>query len=465
LWLHYRSYSDHGKSGPCRRPGLGIKKPHFELGEFTPARQLSPSRLVSPIHYLTGRFLRRERFPHRHQIYSESGKMKNFKGVAFLVMVFAHRVVTDIRLANIPPGTPGLNDTCIGVLNQDINCNESLTWATEINYYYDSDTINSLCTPTCRAALGVYLDEVKSACETSRYTDDKNGLSYHAGYDAELAWERFNVLCATNAAGENCNLVIGKLAGINPENQQRTGSSDPSVMCNECALSVIKTQVEAPLASNADLASGLSMIASSCKTTVNVTPPPSASPAWVSVMDTPVTASTGAQAASPSCAGTKYTIKAGDTCQSVAEQQSIDTVQLLAANNLVANCFNFPTAAGSTLCIPTAAVCKPYVVKADDTCTTIANSAKATWAQIVSWNPELGRSCQNVARYVGFVVCASNPGGSWVDPNPQPTATTGSGITATSDIDTVFTLPMTPIPMNNGFTTVGAIPIWADEEL
>ncbi|KAK1639956.1 hypothetical protein BDP81DRAFT_479706 [Colletotrichum phormii] len=339
-------------------------------------------------------------------------KMKHFKGVASLVMVFAHRVVADIRLANIPSGTPGLNDTCIGVLNQDINCNESLTWATEINYYYDSDTISSLCTPTGRAALGVYLDEVKSACETSRYTDDENGLSYHAGYDAELAWERFNVLCATNAAGENCNL-------------QRTGSSDPSVMCNECALSVMKTQVEAPLASNADLASGLSMIASSCRTTVDVTPPPSASPAW----------------------------------------QGIDTVQLLAANNLVANCFNFPTAAGSTFCIPTAAVCKPYVVKADDTCTTIANLAKATWAQIVSWNPELGRSCQNVERYVGFVVCASNPGGSWVDPNAQPTATTGSGITATSDIDTVFTLPITAIPMNNGFTTVGVVPIWADDEL
>lgn len=84
-------------------------------------------------------------------------------------------------------------------------------------------------------------------------------------------------------AGENCNLVIGKLAGINPENQQATSPADPNLMCDECALSVMKTQLEMPLASDMqeDLGSMVSNIASSCKTTISISPAPTASPPWV----------------------------------------------------------------------------------------------------------------------------------------------------------------------------------------
>ncbi|KAF6829667.1 FluG domain-containing protein [Colletotrichum musicola] len=221
-----------------------------------------------------------------------------------------------------------------------------------------------------------------------------DGLSYHAGYDAQLVWERFNVLCTTNPAGENCNLLRGKKAGINPENQQPTAAADPSLMCND-------------------------RIASSCKTTVAVTPPPAASPPWV----TPGTAAPIATStATPTCAGKTYVLQEGDTCHSVAEKQRINTVQLLMANNLIAGCSNFPTAAGTALCVPSELTCDPYVVKRGDTCTTIANVAKATWAQIVSWNADLGRSCQNVGRYAGNVVCISNPGSTRAGP--------GSGITA-----------------------------------
>ncbi|KAJ0359323.1 hypothetical protein COL154_008352 [Colletotrichum chrysophilum] len=107
---------------------------------------------------------------------------------------------------------------------------------------------------------------------------------------------------ATNevaVAGENCNLLLGNLAGVDPETQQRTAAGDPSLMCNDCALSVVKTQVEMPLASNADISSALSSIASSCKTTVAVTPPPAASPPWVKVGTAPIATSTATSA----CAG------------------------------------------------------------------------------------------------------------------------------------------------------------------
>ncbi|KAK1971058.1 LysM domain-containing protein [Colletotrichum sublineola] len=324
--------------------------------------------------------------------------------VVWAVIDISNQVLADVRFPNVPQGTKGFNKTCIGVLNQALNCDASLMWATDIGHFYDEATIGRLCTTGCRASLDNYLKQVKAGCETSRY-EGPDGYSYHAGYSAELVWERFNILCTSNAAGENCNLLLGKLAGIDPENQRMTASSDPSLMCNDCALSVLKTQMEMPLASNADLASGLSSVASSCKTTVAVTPAPVPSPAWITQGTAPAPTSTPGTA----CSGTTYIIQEGDTCQSVAMQQRINTAQLMMANNLLSRCSDFPTAAGTSLCIP-ALNCDPYIIKAGDTCTTIANIAKATWAQIVSWNAELGNSCQMIRSYVGSVVCLSNPG-------------------------------------------------------
>ncbi|KAJ0338256.1 hypothetical protein COL922a_005803 [Colletotrichum nupharicola] len=378
---------------------------------------------------------------------------------AVRAVVGFRQVLADVRIPAIPQGTEGLTDICIRVLNQALNCDASLNWATETNNFYSKKTIDLLCTSDCRASLDGYMEQVKSACETSRYAG-RDGFSYHAGYTAQLVWERFNILCTSNPAGENCNLLLGNLAGVDPETQQRTAAGDPSLMCNDCALSVVKTQVEMPLASNADISSALSSIASSCKTTVAVTPPPAASPPWVKVGTAPIATST----ATPACTGKTYILQDGDTCQSVAEKQRINTAQLLMANNLLAGCYNFPTAVGTALCIPSALTCDPYIVKSGDTCTTIANVAKATWAQIVSWNTNLGRSCQNVRRYAGKVVCISNPGSTRAGSGSGITASKTS--TATSAIDTVFTLSMRPIPMDNVHTNVIITDMWAgnDEE-
>ncbi|EFQ33586.1 LysM domain-containing protein [Colletotrichum graminicola] len=338
------------------------------------------------------------------------------------------QVVADVHFLNVARDTKVFTDTCIGVLNRALNCDASLMWATDIGHFYDETTISRLGTSDCRASLNGYLKQVKAGCDTSRY-DSPDGYSYHAGYSAELVWERFNVLCTSNAAGENCNLLLGKLAGVNPENQRRTASGDPRLMYNDCALSVLKTQMEMPLASNADLSSGLSRIASSCKTTVAVTPAPVPSPAWITWGTAPAPTPTSVRA----CTGKTHVIEQGDTCQSVAKQQRIKTAQLMMANNLLSRCHDFPTAAGSSLCIA-ALTCDPYIVKTGDTCTTIVNVAKATWAQIVSWNAELGSSCQNIGTYVSSVVCLSNPG-STSGTDPAVTASAARPITTTTPVE------------------------------
>lgn len=63
---------------------------------------------------------------------------------------------------------------------------------------HDQDTLSAVCTASCKTALDTYLNEVKSACQTSRY-DGADGLSYHAGYGTELVWESFNILCTVNS--------------------------------------------------------------------------------------------------------------------------------------------------------------------------------------------------------------------------------------------------------------------------
>lgn len=124
-----------------------------------------------------------------------------------------------------------------------------------------------------------------------------------------------------------------------------------------------------------------------------------------------------------------YTLKAGDNCRSVSLGQGIATTSLLLANNLQAYCANFPK--NGTICIPKAKKCKPYQLKValTDTCKTVAKEQGVSWVQIVSWNPEVGEYCENINRLAkgSQVICASTPGGAWINPSPQaPEPTTTS---------------------------------------
>ncbi|KAG7291439.1 hypothetical protein NEMBOFW57_001458 [Staphylotrichum longicolle] len=345
-------------------------------------------------------------------------------------MLSHHHVIAEVRFGTLAQGAAGLSDECIGMLNQAVNCDTSLLWASDTNTFYTDTTLTALCTETCDDSLSSYVGRIHSACGASRYNGG-NGLSYLAAYKAELALEQFRMICLTNDAGQRCNSVLGRLAGIDPSNQLSTATAASDLMCNACAISVIKTQLEMPLVSNADVASGFARLTASCKTSVKITPPGTATQWIVSATTTAGTgntATTASAAASSTvaagCQGKTYTIQAGDTCTSVSLSQRISTVQLLMANNLRADCSSFPTS--GTVCIPSAALCDAYRVSNESpsqSCKDLATAANATVLQIVAWNPELGAGCVNLARQTeGYTVCLSPPGGSWVDPHPSSTA-------------------------------------------
>ncbi len=143
------------------------------------------------------------------------------------------------------------------------------------------------------------------------------------------------------------------------------------------------------------------------------------------------------------CAGTVYAIQPGDTCQSISLDKGIGTEHLLHANSLRAYCHQFPTT--GNLCIPDDRLCTPYQlhVIGNDTCVSIAEEHGITWAQVISWNPEVGTYCDNLDQLAphGHVLCVSHPGGDYVNPSPDPTTEPPPWASVTSTAsETYFTL-------------------------
>lgn len=113
-------------------------------------------------------------------------------------------------------------------------------------------------------------------------------------------------------------------------------------------------------------------------------------------------ATSAAQSATSTC-NTKYTIKSGDTCNSVSIAQNVSTFSLLYQNGLQGYCTNFPSN-GSLCLLPP---CNIYTVKANDTCYGLMESLNNGFSisQLVSWNLNINRDCSNLDQIVGYQIC------------------------------------------------------------
>ncbi|KAH8759351.1 hypothetical protein F5883DRAFT_377380, partial [Diaporthe sp. PMI_573] len=97
-----------------------------------------------------------------------------------------------------------------------------------------------------------------------------------------------------------------------------------------------------------------------------------------------------------------YTVQAGDVnCHSIA---------MLYFNNLQAGCADFPTAAGTQLCMPH--TCETYTVQQNDKCAGLVQQFgyAFTQSQLVAWNVDISRGCDNLALLVGAQIGVSFPG-------------------------------------------------------
>ena len=145
--------------------------------------------------------------------------------------------------------------------------------------------------------------------------------------------------------------------------------------------------------------------------------------------------SVSATPTSSTCKGKKYTIKKGDTCESVSKSQSVATIQLLLDNELQAYCHNFPKE--GDLCIKNQ--CAVYTVKEGDTCKSVAKAHNITTVQLRSYNPWIDGSCYNFNRTIGTQICMDEPGDKYRPPS-RPVGTP----TSVSSAPTASTAVPTP---------------------
>ena len=151
----------------------------------------------------------------------------------------------------------------------------------------------------------------------------------------------------------------------------RTACSDCSLKYAQAMVSSDYGRARVPEDQFASLLSSCSVPASSY--TWTYTPVPTAN----------ATTTTTSPATTPTCAGTTYTVKSGDTCESISKANSVATDRMILLNNLDYKCASLVE--GRELCIQD--TCKLATIQNNQTCDDLVEGTGFTVVQLQSWNP------------------------------------------------------------------------------
>ncbi|CAP64831.1 uncharacterized protein PODANS_5_3800 [Podospora anserina S mat+] len=140
--------------------------------------------------------------------------------------------------------------------------------------------------------------------------------------------------------------------------------------CSDCELGLGKAQLSSPFGYDAEAAAGFSSLTQSCKKTgYNYATPTSYALNSAGTAPPPQrTRSTG----------TQYVVKAGDTCRTIAGLAGVGSYQLINENGLDLSCNLLPPA-GESICIPEK--CETFELVVDQTCDDIMKEYGMTKAQ------------------------------------------------------------------------------------
>ena len=286
-----------------------------------------------------------------------------------------------------------LTTDCVNALTGNVSCTSYVRRFQQGSYFQEVGLQQS-CTSDCDSGLAHWESSVVSACNNQVYSPD-GVKSVPIATLPETVRSSYNLTCL-EVNGQFCN-VLAKNASL--QNASSTPHIDP---CDDCFIKQLQVQVDSPIFGGFGLQSAYGSMTSSChKTSFPL------STSWASP-PAPVSTSGG----TPTCAGKTYQIQPADDCHSISLAQKIGTNWLLTDNSLPAYCANFPK--NGSLCLVN--TCDTYTVKANDTCPTIAASQNVTVAQLLSWNPVFGLSCSSINRSVGSQNCKSAPGTPYTGP-------------------------------------------------
>lgn len=307
---------------------------------------------------------------------------------------------------------------CRQVLMATISCyNATLAWRSEPQYHgslNDSDAQAATCDPSCSASLAVYSSRVDRICKT--WTFASGAPASLAGKTIYYGW---NETCAKDSTtGSYCNDVIDAFPVVASVDQM----SD-SDLCSPCFVGRLQMMQASPYsvyALSTYWQNALKVVNQRCSLSLPTEPQ---GPPQPPADDSPHFC----------VSGKSYTASAGDTCDSIAQANSVASAGLLNLNNNlgITNCTS--VAAGMEFCLPPQ--CKTYVIKDGDTCEGIEFTHGID--DLARYNNWIDYGCDNLqdARpNLGSVVCVSPAGGAYEAPNG--TAPGGGGGTPGSGTGT-----------------------------
>lgn len=285
--------------------------------------------------------------------------------------------------------------------NAEVTCDRHLPLIAFNGYFPTSDDLTALCTFDCLQSLQALSTAQQESCAADVVRISGENYPVTATTDA-LMWT-YNFTCRRDASsGAFCA----------PSFDQWVNGNATDKSCTDCVLGTYQIELQSPLGWDESLASRFASLTSSCQATNY--PVTSPTPNYITTVTTAST--TSSAAAAKSCAST-YTVQSADDCHSISTSQQVSTAALIYLNNLEADCTNFPTEAGTKLCMPH--TCEIYTIQQNDTCwsitdgfTTPETGQAFTISQLISWNIDISPGCDNLnlGLLAGHQICVSFPG-------------------------------------------------------
>ena len=173
--------------------------------------------------------------------------------------------------------------------------------------------------------------------------------------------------------------------------------------CDDCMLQYLSNLVNIEYAPHVMDADAFANLVESCSVAPTQYPIPSASPTGpIGPLPTDVE--------SRLCMGTNYTVASGDTCESIAADHGLAIDRFLEDNSIDFHCQSLEV--GSTVCA--GQKCRLGTVPENATCADLLRTNDFTLTELLSWNPIIHSTCNNLPTLAGRTICLSPPGSdSW----------------------------------------------------
>ncbi|TQB68082.1 hypothetical protein MPDQ_004049 [Monascus purpureus] len=263
---------------------------------------------------------------------------------------------------------------CGNALAANISCNQLFS-ASYIagGGYVSVAALDDVCSADCKDSLLSFQANVDDACGNTTYLFPGNVSQTVQNFVEPLVWA-LEAACITS---DSTYCLPAVIAG---------NVSD----CSPCMYKYEAAMLDSPYGQVRYSPDTYSSLLSSCG--VAASSYPITDTAVATVLPS-VTATTVSATATATCSS-YYSVKSGDTCQSIATANSISTARFIIDNNL--STLNCSVQVGQQVCL--GAECALHEVQANDTCSSILQNQAFYQVQLTSWNPTLWTDCGNLDR-------------------------------------------------------------------